>query len=171
MVEKDVNLSCVLHYDVDEPHFSMETLNGEDSQHWTKTMDSKLQSLQINMTWIHTPFSPNHKLVSSKWIFKVKCNVDGFVARHKPCLVARGFTQEGINFNETFFLVTQMESIQIVFVMTTIENLKVHQMDVKIVFLNGNLSKEIHMQQLEGLVVKGKNNMVCKFKKSLYGLI
>jgi hypothetical protein len=48
--------------------------------------------------------------------------------------------------------------------MTTIEILEVHQMDVKIVFLNGNLSQEIHMQQLKGLVIKGKNNMVCSFK-------
>jgi hypothetical protein len=55
--------------------------------------------------------------------------------------------------------------------MITIENLEVHQMDVKVVFLNGNLSEEIHMQQLEGLVVKVKNNMVCKFQKSLYGFI
>jgi len=77
----------------------------------------------------------------------------------------KGITQvEGINFNETFFFVAQMESIQIVFVMTTIENLEVHQMDVKIVFLSGNLLEEIHMQQLHGLVVKGKNNMVCKFQ-------
>ncbi len=52
--------------------------------------------------------------------------------------------------NETFFLVAQMELIQTIFVMTTIENLQVHQMDVKIDFLNGNILEEIHMQQLEG---------------------
>jgi hypothetical protein len=105
MVEKDVNLSCFLYHDVDEPHFFMEALNGEDSQHWTKTMDYKFQSLQSNMNWIHIPFPPNHKLVNYKWIFKIKYNVDGFVARHKPCLVARGFTQvESINFNEIFSL-------------------------------------------------------------------
>jgi hypothetical protein len=92
MVEKDVNLSCVLCHDVDEPQFLMEALNDEDSQHWTKTMDSKFQSLQNNKIWIHIPFPPSHKLVNCKWIFKVKYNVDGFVARHKPCLVARGFT-------------------------------------------------------------------------------
>jgi hypothetical protein len=104
MVEKDVKFSCVLYHDVDELHFLMEALNGEDSQHWTKIMDFKFQSLQNNMTWIHTPFPFNHKLVSCKWIFKIKYNIGGFVARHKLCLVAMRFTQvEGINFNETFF--------------------------------------------------------------------
>jgi hypothetical protein len=48
--------------------------------------------------------------------------------------------------------------------MTTIEILEVHQMDVEIVFLNGNLSHEIHMQQLKGLVVKGKKIWYVSFK-------
>jgi len=40
--------------------------------------------------------------VNWKWIFKIKYNVDDFVAKHKACLVAKGFTQvEGIDFNET----------------------------------------------------------------------
>jgi len=51
--------------------------------------------------------------MSCKWIFKIKYNVDGFMAlwqaRHKAHLVARGFTQvEGIDFNETFSLIAQM---------------------------------------------------------------
>jgi hypothetical protein len=51
-------------------------------------------------------FPPNCKPTSCKWIFKIKYNVDGFMAMHKVCLVARGFTQvEGIDFNETFSLV------------------------------------------------------------------
>jgi hypothetical protein len=41
MVEKDVNLSYVFSVDVDEPHFFVKSLNGEDSQHWKKAMDFK----------------------------------------------------------------------------------------------------------------------------------
>jgi hypothetical protein len=41
-----------------------------------------------------------------KWIFKIKYNVDGPMARHKVCSMARGFSQvKGFDFNETFFLV------------------------------------------------------------------
>jgi hypothetical protein len=46
----------------------------------------------------------------------------------------------------------------------------VHQINVEIAFLNGDLLEEIYMQQPKGFVVKGKENMVCKFQKSLYGL-
>ncbi|CAM8913335.1 unnamed protein product [Rhodiola kirilowii] len=50
------------------------------------------------------------------------------------------------------------------------ENLHLQQMDVKIAFLHGDLDEEIYMKQPEGFEVKGKEKLVCKLKKSLYGL-
>ena len=47
---------------------------------------------------------------------------------------------------------------------------KVHQMDVKIAFINGDLKENVFMSQPEGFVVKGHENKVCKLVKSLYGL-
>eukprot|EP00253_Pinus_taeda_P022871 PITA_22871 len=44
------------------------------------------------------------------------------------------------------------------------------QMDVKTTFLHGELEEEIYTKQREGYVVKGKKELVCKLKKSLYGL-
>ena len=41
---------------------------------------------------------------------------------------------------------------------------------MKTAFLHGDLEEEIYMQQLGGFEVKGKENLVCKLKKSLYGL-
>jgi len=43
-------------------------------------------------------------------------------------------------------------------------------MDVKTTFLHEDLEEEIYMKQPEGFVVKGKKELVCKLKKSLYGL-
>jgi hypothetical protein len=43
-------------------------------------------------------------------------------------------------------------------------------MDVKNTFLHGDLEEEIYMKQPEGFVVNGKKALVCKLKKSLYGL-
>ncbi len=68
------------------------------------------------------------------------------MAKHKARLVAKGFTQvEGIDFNETFSHVAQMESIQTLLVIIAIKDLEVHQMDVKTGFLSGNLLEEIHI--------------------------
>jgi hypothetical protein len=43
-------------------------------------------------------------------------------------------------------------------------------MDVKTMFLHRDLEEEIYMKQAEGFVVKGKKYLVCKLKRSLYGL-
>ena len=43
-------------------------------------------------------------------------------------------------------------------------------MDVKTAFLNGNLNEDIYMQQPEGFKAKGKEHMVCKLQRSIYGL-
>ena len=49
-------------------------------------------------------------------------------------------------------------------------DLELHQMDVKTAFLNGDLSEEVYMVQPEGFEEKGKENLVCRLKKSIYGL-
>ena len=48
--------------------------------------------------------------------------------------------------------------------------LHLEQLDAKTTFLHGDLEEEIYMHQLEGYEVKGKENLVCRLKKSLYGL-
>ena len=43
-------------------------------------------------------------------------------------------------------------------------------MDVTAVFLNGTISEEVYMKQLEEFIKEGKEHLVCKLKHSLYGL-
>ena len=49
-------------------------------------------------------------------------------------------------------------------------NLHVHQMDVVTAFLNGHLEEEIYMEQPEGYIKPGQEHLVCKLKRSIYGL-
>ena len=49
-------------------------------------------------------------------------------------------------------------------------HMRIHQMDVQTAFLNGHLKEEIYMMQPEGSVKPGQEHLVCKLKKSLYGL-
>jgi len=48
--------------------------------------------------------------------------------------------------------------------------LNLDQLNVKTAFLHGDLEEKIHMTQPTGFKTTGKEEMVCKLKKSLYGL-
>ena len=56
------------------------------------------------------------------------------------------------------------------FSLVVIHDLVVHQMDAKTALLNGELEEEIYMDQLEGFVIHGQENKVCKLDIYLYDL-
>ena len=47
---------------------------------------------------------------------------------------------------------------------------ELHQMDVKITFLNGEIEKEVYIEQPNGFVIHEKESHVCRLKKAMYGL-
>jgi hypothetical protein len=49
-------------------------------------------------------------------------------------------------------------------------DLELHQMDVRMAFLNGDPLENIYMAQSKGFAVKGKEHMGCHLRKSIYGL-
>jgi hypothetical protein len=63
-----------------------------------------------------------------------------------------------------------MSSICTILSIVTTEDLYLEQLDVKNTFLHGDLEEEIYMEQPEGFEVKGNEKLVCRLKKSLYGL-
>jgi hypothetical protein len=54
--------------------------------------------------------------------------------------------------------------------LAALEDWHIHQMDVKSAFLNGELDKEIYMEQPQGFIISGKETQVCHLKKAIYGL-
>ncbi|GJX93115.1 retrovirus-related pol polyprotein from transposon TNT 1-94 [Tanacetum coccineum] len=85
--------------------------------------------------------------------------------------MAHGYRQEeGINFEESFASVARLEAIRIFLAFAAHMNMVVYQMDVKTVFLNGNLQEEVYVSQPDGFVDKDNPNHVYKLKKALYGL-
>ena len=103
------------------------------------------------------------------YILKTDNNVSQL--RYKARLVVKGFDRKkGIDFEEIFYPMVNMSFILVAFGLVARLNLEVEQLDVKTAFLHGDLEEEIYMQQLERFEVKGKENLMCKLKKSLYGI-
>ena len=114
---------------------------------------------------------PGRKAITCKWVFKVKHDENDKIDRFKGRLVAKGFLQKyGIEFDETFSPVVRFTSIRALLAFAVSRNMFIHQMDVVSASLNGTLDEDIYMEQPEGYVVPGKENLVCHLKKSLYGL-
>nr|GEW92079.1 Gag-Pol polyprotein [Tanacetum cinerariifolium] len=93
------------------------------------------------------------------------------ILKNKARLVARGYRQEeGIDFEESFALVTRLEAIRIFLAYAAHKNMVIYQMDVKTAFLNGNLREEVNVSQPDAFVVQDNPDHVYKLKKALYGL-
>ena len=77
-------------------------------------------------------------MIRTKWVFRNKQDQNGIVIRNKARLVAQGYTQvEGLDFRETYALVTRLEAIRILLAYACAHDIKLYQMDVKSAFLNG----------------------------------
>ena len=74
--------------------------------------------------------------------------------------MAKGFTQrEGIDYNETFSPVSCKDSFRIIMALVAHYDLELHQMGVRMAFLNGDLEENVYMAQPKDFVVKEKGNM------------
>ena len=110
-------------------------------------------------------------VIGTKWVFKNKMNEQGEVIRNKAIHLCKGYSrQEGIDYEETYALVARMEVVIMFLAYAANKNFKVYQMNVKSVFLNGELEEEVYIEQLEGFPLTVEKDMVYRLKKALYGL-
>lgn len=156
---------------IEEPDSYAAAMKSEDVQKWRTAMDKEMQSLKKNDVWDLVKLPPGRKTIGCKWVYKVKMNADGTPEKYKARLVAQGFAQkQGVDYDETFCPVVRTESVRTVIALSAQNNLKLHQMDITTAFLNGELQEEAYMKQPQGYVKNGNEDLVCRLKKSLYGL-
>ncbi|KAH9647728.1 hypothetical protein KPL70_025300 [Citrus sinensis] len=158
-------------YQDEEPSTFHEALNSSDIALWMTAMQEEIEALHKNKTWELVPLPRGRKAIGNKWVYKIKRDGNNQVERYRARLVVKGYAQkEGIDFNEIFSPVVRLTTVRIVLAMCATFDLHLEQLDVKTAFLHGELEEEIYMLQLEGFAETGKENLVCKLKKSLYGL-
>nr|GEX69217.1 retrovirus-related Pol polyprotein from transposon TNT 1-94 [Tanacetum cinerariifolium] len=108
-----------------------------------EAMQEEINEFKRLAVWELVPRPDKVMVITLKWIYKVKLDELGGILKNKARLVARGYRQkEGIDFKESFALVTRLEAISIFLAYATHKNMVVYQMDMKTAFLNGNLWEE-----------------------------
>ena len=148
-----------------------QALQSFNAHKWIDAMNEEMKSIHDNDVWDLVELPEGLKPIGCKWIFKIKRDSKVNTERYKAHLVAKGFTQrEGIDYNETFSLVWLKDSFRIIMALVALFDLNLHQMGVKYAFLDGEIDEIIYMEQPKNFVTRDSKSMVCKLKKSLYGL-
>nr|GEX57897.1 putative retrotransposon Ty1-copia subclass protein [Tanacetum cinerariifolium] len=112
-----------------------------------------MQSMKDNQVWVLVELLPNGQTVRSKWLFKKKTDMDGYVHTFKARLVAKDYTQTySVDYGETLSPVAEIRAIRILLAIIALYDHEIWQMDVKIAFQNSHLSEDVYMVQPEGFI-------------------
>ena len=80
-------------------------------------------------------------------------------------------SEHGVDYEEIFSPVVKMTTLRLRLGIVATKDLALKQLDVKTTFLHGDLHEDIYMFQPTDFMTMGEQgHLVCKLKKSLYGL-
>ncbi|KAA8899040.1 hypothetical protein TRICI_006408 [Trichomonascus ciferrii] len=90
-----------------------------------------MNSLREHGVWEYVPRPSDKNVVGNRWVFKLKYDNNGNIAKYKARLVCQGFTQEeGIDYTETFAPVIRYESVRFLLALAAQFECDIHQIDV-----------------------------------------
>ena len=90
--------------------------------------------------WDLVSFPTCKKAIGCCWVFVVKFNLDGYVARLKARLVAKGYAHiYGVDYSDTFSPIAKLMSVRLFISLVAFYDWNLHQLDIKNVFLHGDL--------------------------------
>jgi len=156
-----------------DPTSHKEAMQSKNSEKWKQAEDEEYQAHLDNGTWELVERPEGVNVVGSRWVFKTKLDENGKIVKFKARGVAQGYSQmEGIDFGKVFAPTARQTTIRTLLSVTAWKDWELENMDVNVAFLNAEVEEEIYMRQLEGYEVYGPNGeeLVCKLKKSIYGL-
>ena len=84
------------------------------------SMEEEINMINKNNTWVLVPRPPDKEGLGTKWVFKIKLNLDGTLNKYKSRLVVKGYAQQhGINFHATFTPVARFDTIRFLLAIAT----------------------------------------------------
>lgn len=154
--------------DEETPVTFKQAMAGPHSKEWWTAIQDEINSLERNNTWTLVSRTPDdRKPLGGRWVFTIKRDSEGRIARYKARWVVKGYLQQyGVDFEQTFASVVKPMAFRVLFAIAAFLNLEIEQMDVKTAFLNGDIDVEVYVRYPDGF----DETRVCKLQKALYGL-
>ena len=75
----------------------------------------------------------------------------------------------GVDYSNTFSPIAKLISIRLFISLAASYDWNLHQLDIRNVFLHGDIQEEVYMEQPPGFVTQGEIGNVCRLRKTLYG--
>ncbi|GJZ85743.1 retrovirus-related pol polyprotein from transposon TNT 1-94 [Tanacetum coccineum] len=133
-------------------------------------MQDKLLQFKLQQVWTLVDLPYGKRAIGTKWVYRNKKDERGIVIRNKARLVAQGYTEEGIDYNEVFALIARIEAIRLFLAYASFKDFVVYSMDLKSAFLYGKIEEEIYVCKPPGFEDPKFPDRVYKVEKALYGL-
>ncbi|XP_022862090.1 uncharacterized protein LOC111382376, partial [Olea europaea var. sylvestris] len=126
-----------------EPHNVEEALLSEN---WKKAMQEEYNALMKNKKWNLVLPKQGIKVFKNKWVYRLKCDLEGKMQRYKARLVVKGFLQTlGVDFGKIYSPVIKASTLKIILTLAMCREWKIRQVDVNNAFLNCKLEETVYM--------------------------
>jgi hypothetical protein len=117
--------------DTNKAKLFWEAMQHPDANLWYKAAVKEMQAHIENGTWELVKLPAGRKAISSKWVFKVKCNANGSIEQHKACLVTQGFSQcPSIDFNKIFAPTAKWATLCTIFALAALEDWELESINI-----------------------------------------
>jgi len=153
------------------PQTYVEATSCEKRDAWKAAMKAEIEGCEKQQTWelvrrSDLPRSTN--VIPCKWVYKIKTDETGAVAKYKARITPKGFKQKhGVDYFEVFANTGKYKTLRVVLGLAASRDMELRQLDVPQAFTQAELEEEVYMEMPQGFGVDG---MVCRLLKSLYGL-
>lgn len=135
---------------------------------WYQAMKSEISQFEILGVWKPVRPPKGAKVLTGRWVFKLKADANGRPVKFKARWVARGNNQrEGVDFEEAYAATGRYETLRVVLAVIALRGLHTKHMDVNLAYLNAKLDETIYMRYPDGFE---SNGLSCLLLRSLYGL-
>ena len=172
--EQDPKRQCVDDYEIslsatDVPMNLREALQSTAADKRKSAIQAEINAHLKNHTWDAIYRPPSVKVIGHKWVIWHKYDENGDIVRYIARLVALGYLQtHAFDYFDTILPVACSNTIRVFLSVCCSMEYVIRQLDVETAFLNGDLEEDVIIEPSHG--VKIAPGMVCKVRRSLYGL-
>ena len=175
--------------DPGEPTTIKQAMDGPESKKWAEAIKTEIKNFMDRKVWKKVSRKDTlerlkRKLITTKWIFKKKVEIDNSI-RYKARCVSRGFMQiPGVDFTESFAPVASDTAIRVIIgvylyynKLNTRANWVLEMFDVEAAFLNADLLQPSYIEwpqgvQELGFISSDEAKTTCvELTKAMYGNI